>query len=61
MSLPPPTQPVYLKACGVVTPVGLTLEETAASVRAGISAYEESSIYNKRFNPMTMALLPESI
>jgi len=61
MSLPPPTKPVYLMACGVVTPVGLSLEQTAAAVRAGISAYEESSIYNKRFNPMTMALVPEDV
>ena len=52
---------MYLKACGVVTPVGLTAEHTAAAVRAGISAYEDSSIYNKRFNPMTMALLPEDV
>ncbi|MDH5216133.1 MAG: hypothetical protein OEX19_00415 [Gammaproteobacteria bacterium] len=61
MSLKPPTKPVYLKACGVATSVGLTLEQTAAAVRAGISSYEESSIYNKRFNPMTMALLPEDV
>ena len=61
MSLKPPNKPVYLKACGMATAVGLTTEQTAAAVRAGISAYEESSIYNKRFNPMTMALLPVDV
>jgi len=57
--LKPPTKPVYLKTTGTSTPLGLTTEQTASAVRAGLSAYEESSIYNKRFNPMTMALLPE--
>jgi len=57
--LKPPTRPVYLKAVSAVTPVGLNAEQTAAAVRSGISAYDESSIYNKRFNPMSMALLPE--
>ena len=61
MSLKPPSKPVYLRACGIATSVGLTTEQTAAAVRAGISAYQESSIYNKRFNPMTMALLPEDV
>ncbi|MDH5546765.1 MAG: hypothetical protein OEZ43_14325 [Gammaproteobacteria bacterium] len=61
MALQAPTKPVYLKAAGIVTPVGLTTEQTAAAVRAGISAYYESSVYNKRFEPMTMALLPEDV
>ena len=61
MALKPPTKPVYLKASGIATSVGLTTEQTAAAVRAGISAYQESSVYNKRFNPMTMALLPEDV
>jgi 3-oxoacyl-[acyl-carrier-protein] synthase-1 len=32
---------------------------TSVSVQAGISAYQAGSIYNKRFQPMTMALTPE--
>jgi 3-oxoacyl-[acyl-carrier-protein] synthase-1 len=44
---------------GMMTAVGDSAAQTATSVRAGISRYEESSIYNKRFLPMTMALLPE--
>lgn len=59
MGLQPASKPVYLIACGVATSVGLSNEQTAAAVRAGISAYEDSPVYNKRFNPMKMALLPD--
>lgn len=59
MALKPPTKPVYLKACGMATPAGLTAEQTAAAVRTGVSAYEKSPVYNKHFNPMVLALLPE--
>ena len=59
MSLRPPTKPVYIRACGIATPVGLSTRQAAAAVRSGISAYEESSVHNKHFKPMIMALLPE--
>jgi len=49
----------WICGMGMVTPVGDCATQTATSVRAGISRYQESSIYNKRFEPMTMALLPE--
>jgi len=61
MSLPAPTKPVYLKACGIATSLGLTAEETAAAVRAGVSSYAESSVYNKQSNPMIMSLVPEDL
>jgi 3-oxoacyl-[acyl-carrier-protein] synthase-1 len=51
----------YIYGIGMVTAVGDSTQMTAASVRAGLSRFEESSIYNKDFNPMTMALLPEDI
>lgn len=44
---------------GMMTPVGDSAAMTAVSVEAGISAYQSSSVYNKHFHPMTMALLPE--
>lgn len=51
------------KACilnvGMITPVGDCVAQTAASVRAGICRHGESAVYNKHFNPMTLALLPE--
>ncbi len=49
----------WIVGIGMMTPVGDCAAQTAASVRAGISRYQESSIYNKRFEPMTLALMPE--
>ncbi len=46
---------------GMITAVGLNAAQTTASVRAGISGYSETSIYDKRFNPFTMAILPEDV
>ncbi len=46
---------------GMITPVGGNALQTLASVRAGISRYQESPIYNKRFDPMTMALVPDDV
>ncbi len=54
-----PTRNVEILAFGMLTPVGADAGMTAASVRSGISAYESSSVMNKQFNPMTMALVPE--
>lgn len=45
----------------MVTAVGGQTAQTATSVRAGLSAYEVSAICNKRFEPMTMALVPEDV
>ncbi|NLD94305.1 MAG: hypothetical protein GX639_16735 [Fibrobacter sp.] len=43
----------------MITPLGDSAKMTAAAVRAGTSALDTSSIMNKRFEPMTMALVPE--
>jgi len=53
----------YAWVCGLgmVTPVGGNALQTAASVRAGITMYMESDNHNKRFEPMTMALVPDEI
>lgn len=55
----PDDQSLWICGIGMMTPVGDCTAQTTASVRAGISRYAESSVYNKRFLPMTMALLPE--
>ena len=55
----PDDQNPWVCGIGMITAVGDSTAQTAASVRAGISRYAESSVYNKRFLPMTMALLPE--
>ncbi len=46
---------------GMITAVGGNALQTLASVRAGISRYQESPFYNKRFEPMTMALVPDDV
>ncbi len=56
-----PDNSAFICGIGLVTAVGGSTAQTAASVRAGISRYEESSVYNKRFAPMTMALVPEDV
>lgn len=45
----------------MVTAVGLDAQQTAASIRAGIARFEETSIYDKRFEPFVMALLPDDV
>lgn len=52
-------KPAAIAALGMMTPVGDCAAQTASSVRAGICRYRESSIHNRRFQPMTLALLPE--
>ncbi|MFK8017520.1 MAG: hypothetical protein AB8G17_19005 [Gammaproteobacteria bacterium] len=49
----------YITGMGLITPVGLNTDQSCAAIRAGVSAYDESEIHNKRFEPMTMALLPD--
>ena len=52
---------VYLSPadCSLVNAVGLTTAAVSAAVAAGISRLEESSIYNKQFNPMKLSLIPD--
>lgn len=54
------TDTISIVGIGMMTPVGDSAAMTATSVQAGISAYEASSVYNKRFQPMTLALTPEA-
>lgn len=52
---------VYLSPgdSSLVNSVGLTTAAANAAVTAGISRLEESSIYNKQFNPMKLSLIPD--
>lgn len=54
-----PVQAVEVTAMEMITPIGADAIQTAASVRAGISAYQESKFSNKQSSPMTMALVPD--
>jgi 3-oxoacyl-[acyl-carrier-protein] synthase-1 len=45
---------------GLVTPLGLGLRQTSASVRAGLSRACESALYDRRLEPFRLSLLPET-
>ncbi|XXY17979.1 hypothetical protein WME88_58095 [Sorangium sp. So ce216] len=42
---------------GMVSSVGLSAEVTSAAVRAGICRFQETSVLDRRFNPLAMALV----
>ncbi|WP_437277907.1 hypothetical protein WME90_42845 [Sorangium sp. So ce375] len=42
---------------GIVSSVGLSVEVTGAAIRAGINRFQESSVLDRRFNPLVMALV----
>ena len=46
---------------GMITAVGIDAKQTAASVRAGITRFEGTSIHDKRFEPFVMAILPDDV
>ena len=50
---------VDVVAMGLVTPVGMGVEQTAASVLAGLDAFEERSVVGAANGAQVMALLPE--
>ena len=44
---------VVIAGVGMMTAVGLSAEETAASVRTGTARFAESSIVDRRLQPFT--------
>jgi 3-oxoacyl-[acyl-carrier-protein] synthase I len=50
---------VAVVGVGMVTAVGLSAAETAASVRAGTMRFSETSFMDRRFEPFTLAEVPE--
>jgi len=44
---------------GMVTPVGLGSEQTCLAIAAGVSAFAESSLCDRRFRPFVLACLPD--
>ena len=59
--LKPAQQRVELCASSMITPVGIDQLKTAAAVRAGIDAFEESAIVDKFIDPTTAAIIPEQV
>jgi 3-oxoacyl-[acyl-carrier-protein] synthase I len=58
MAAADPQDPLIV-GVGMMTAVGLSAAETAASVGAGIMRFEESSIMDRRSQPFTLAEVPE--
>lgn len=52
---------VAIIGMGMMTPLGLNAEQTAASVRAGLSAFEESAMMDKAVEPFVIASLPDDV
>jgi 3-oxoacyl-[acyl-carrier-protein] synthase I len=50
---------VVIVGVGMTTAVGLSAPETAAAVRAGVALFSQSSIHDHRFEPYTLAEVPD--
>jgi len=50
---------IVVVGIGMVTPLGPDLAQSAANIRAGLSAFEESSIMDKAFDPFVLATFPD--
>jgi len=50
---------IVVVGVGMVTPLGPDLAQSAANIRAGLSAFEESSIMDKGFDPFVLATFPD--
>lgn len=46
---------------GALCAIGSGMRQVEASVRAGVGGQAESSVMNRRFEPMTLALVPEDV
>jgi 3-oxoacyl-[acyl-carrier-protein] synthase I len=53
------TESVVVVGVGMVTAVGLTAAETAASARAGTMRFEQSQFHDKQSVPFTLAQVPD--
>jgi 3-oxoacyl-[acyl-carrier-protein] synthase-1 len=53
------TDSVVIASVGMVTAIGLSAAETAASVRSGTARFIETSIRDKRLEPFTLAEVPD--
>ncbi len=51
---------MYIAGVGMITPLGANVEMTTAAVRAGISAYQEIDYFDKNYNKIKMAMVPEA-
>src|SRR5438874_6601465 len=54
-----PDNQVVIVSVGMITAVGLTATETAASVRAATMLFSQSNFHDRQFAPLTLAEVPE--
>lgn len=52
---------IVIVGIGMMTPLGLDAEQTAASVEAGLSAFDQSSIFDRMLEPVVMGVLPDDV
>lgn len=52
---------IAIVGIGMVTPLGLDAGQTVASVQAGLSAFEESSIFDRMLEEVVMGILPDDV
>ena len=50
---------VQIVGIGMITPLGVDAPQTAASITAGLSAFEDSAIMDRAFQPFVTGSLPE--
>lgn len=53
--------PVRIVGSGAICAIGLSVRQIWAAARAGISRSASSSVHDRHFEPITMALLPEDV
>jgi 3-oxoacyl-[acyl-carrier-protein] synthase-1 len=51
---------IYVAGAGMMTPLGANVEMTAAAVRAEVSAYQEIDYFDKDYNKIKMATVPDA-
>ena len=52
---------LYVVSIGMITPVGVDTETTAAAVKAGVSSYKESDFFDDNFNRIKMSCVPQEL
>ncbi|MGM8224953.1 hypothetical protein ACSV5M_00125 [Cellvibrio sp. ARAG 10.3] len=55
------SQPLFLAASGMITPLGADTAMTSAAVNAGISAYALADFYNRHFQPIKVTEVPPAV
>lgn len=55
------TEPLAIVRTGIICPVGLDAEQSASSIWAGVMRKQETSIMDRRFEPIVMGTMPYGV